>query len=81
MDTIKTDALTREDKSPPPSGNVAVLFFARKVIRPIFIGQMPFLAPTLDNDDPIFVLVIAPVFIWTTYRWRIKTQLVAAMAV
>jgi len=26
----------------------------------IFIGQMPFLAPTLDNADPLFTLVITP---------------------
>jgi len=36
------------------SGYMAVL--------PVFIGWMPFLAPTLDNADPLFALVITPVF-------------------
>jgi len=27
-----------------------------------FIGRMPFLAPTLDYADPIFILVITPGF-------------------
>jgi len=33
---------------------MVVLFF--------YIGQMPFLAPSLDNADPLFVLVITPGF-------------------
>jgi len=33
---------------------VAVLF--------IYIGQMPFLAPTLYNCDPLFALVMKPEF-------------------
>jgi len=28
----------------------------------ISTGQMPFLAPTLDNADPLFALVITPGF-------------------
>jgi len=36
------------------SGYMALLF--------ISIGRMPFLALTLDNADPLFVLVITPVF-------------------
>jgi len=36
------------------SGDMAVLF--------ISIGGMPFLAPTLDNADPLFGLVITPDF-------------------
>jgi len=36
------------------SGYTAVLF--------IFIGQMPLLAPILDNADPLFALLITPGF-------------------
>jgi len=28
----------------------------------IYIGRMPFVAPTLDNADPLFALVIASGF-------------------
>jgi len=38
---------------------------------------MPFLAPTLDNAYLFFALVKHQVFICTTKRWRIKTQIVA----
>jgi len=37
------------------SGYIAVLF--------ISIGRMPFLAPTLDNTDPLFALVVHQVSI------------------
>jgi len=36
------------------SGYVAVLLLS--------IGRMPFMAPTTDNDDPLFTLVMAPGF-------------------
>jgi len=36
------------------SSHLTVLF--------ISIGRMPFLAPTLDNADPLFALVIKPGF-------------------
>jgi len=36
------------------SGNVAALFLS--------VNLMPFLAPTLDNADPLFALVITPDF-------------------
>jgi len=51
------------------SGYMAVLFTS--------IARKPFLAPTLDNADPLFALVIHQVSICTILRWRIKTQLVA----
>jgi len=39
---------------------------------------MPFLAPTLVKDDPLFALVlIHQVLICTAWRWQIKTKLVA----
>jgi len=50
----------------------------------IFLVSMPLLAPTLDNADPLFALVIIPRFCSsdnTSYlcapqlRWRVKTQL------
>jgi len=52
------------------AGYMAVLF--------ISIGRMPFMTPTLDNADPLFVFVMTPGFyLHTRYKRQSKTNLVA----
>jgi len=49
----------------------------------ISTGRMPFLAPSFDDADSLFALVITAglylhhVEVCTRWRWYIKTQLVA----